>query len=328
MAIARACWRSWAGRWSRSAPEARYSSVTGTFEVSPRTGQSLISMILVGGIAVLVDVVGRVLVGQLGGRRTQRPRDQLLDHAAQRLVERLDHLGDLVLARAHATFDGGDADDLPVGQAHKLGDDADMRDRCAAVEIHRLEIAQVRLEDIVGAQADRFAGDGDDLVRILERIDDPRLHHQRRPVRPRRLGVIIRRGRRRRNRDAAGVEVGRRRRHLDRELPQDGRHAGLERALGRHLVEIGRLLGRLDQLASREQEGAEQRRDEASDHFGRYPFLPLNTNSAGSRSSFVAMMLRLAVSSRNSWMARLNSVRPLSVKRRTGPLLSARSLFS
>jgi hypothetical protein len=45
-----------------------------------------------------------------------------------------------------------DADDLPVGHAHQLGDDAHVHDRRAAVEVHRLEVAQVGLQHVVGAQ--------------------------------------------------------------------------------------------------------------------------------------------------------------------------------
>src|SRR3984893_12920544 len=111
----------------------------------------------IGWIAIAIDVVGRRVAGRTRRRRAQRPRDQPLDDAAQRLVERLDDFWNLVAARSHAALERRDADDLPVGQTHQLGDDADPDDGRLAVIVERLEVAQVGYYAGCGAKLDRFA---------------------------------------------------------------------------------------------------------------------------------------------------------------------------
>src|SRR5580704_4835647 len=282
----------------------------------------------IGGVAVTPDVQWRRVAGRPRRRRAQRPRDEPLDDAAQRLVERLDDLGNLVAACPHAALERRDADDLPVGQTHELGDDADPDDGRLAVVVERLEVAQVGLQHVVGAKLDRFARYRDDLARVLERIDDSRLHHQRCTVGPRGIGIVVRRRWRERDGDAPGAEVGRGRRRVDGELPIDRGQVGIERALGRHGIEIDRVVHGADQRATGKRRGCRHRDGHAADHLGVYPCLPLKTKPAGSRSSRVAMTFRLAVSWRSSRMVSDSSVRPASVNWRMGALLSATSLLS
>src|SRR5262249_1797132 len=103
--------------------------------------------------------------------------------------------------------------------------------------------------------------------------------------------------------DAAGIDVGRRLRDLDGELPVDVGQARIERALGRDRIKVDRFLRRLDQFASGKKDGHHAASGPATYHFGVYPCLPLNMKPAGSRSILAAMMLRLAVSWRSSRMA-------------------------
>src|SRR4029453_16188023 len=98
--------------------------------------------------------------------------------------------------------------------------------------------------------------------------------------------------------DAAGIEVGRGGRRLDRELPVNRRQAGIEGAPGRNGaggLRLGGRVDRTDELAAGKQGDRPREGGQAKYHLGVYPCLPLNTKPDGSRSSRVAMTFRLAV---------------------------------
>ena len=167
----------------------------------------------------------------------------LAQDLAERLVERSDDALHVAAGGAKRQLRAFAGDDRPIRQPHQLAAEANVNQRRTGAVVLRLKLPQVGLEDVIGAQIRRFAADRDDALAVLERLDQQRLHHQRRRIRPIGAGVIVELERRALQRDAARAEARGGDRRLDDELPLDRRKIGGEGALWGQGIELRRIPG-------------------------------------------------------------------------------------